>query len=94
MQRLVCSCMSVAYGEAEGLSLTVQLMPLQMLGPRIQLVASGMLAGESARCSFAAGALVASRTTGALVLRRRGPLHGGVSLLVKQYSGISGGSAH
>lgn len=36
-------------------------MALQMLGSRVDLVASGMLAHEASRCAFAAGALVGRR---------------------------------
>ncbi len=57
-----------------GVARTVQLVPLEVLGPRINLVARWIVAGEAARSSLAAGALVCagpSRESGPVLRRRR-----------------------
>jgi hypothetical protein len=43
--------------------LTVQSMSLEVLGARVQFVASGKVAAEPPRCTFPAGALVAGGLT-------------------------------
>ena len=47
---------------------TVQLVSLEMLGPRIQLVAARVLAGETARRPLPARALVRTRPSGAVLV--------------------------
>jgi hypothetical protein len=54
---------------------TIQLVPLEMLGPGIQLVATLIVAGEPARRALAAGALVPRRRCrgyGNAIVRRLG----------------------
>lgn len=75
--------------EERGARLTIQLMALEVLGPRVDLVATGVRAGEAARGALAARALVVGAPGARLGTRGRGRVLGWSSVGV--CPGVPGG---